>query len=88
MEEIVLLSEYLTLGQILKELGVISTGGQAKYFLKEQKTFVNNQPENRRGRKLYSNDILTLPDTRKILLRSLTPSKQETYEKIDLEEKD
>lgn len=87
MEKIVLFSEYLTLGQALKELGVISTGGQAKYFLKGQKILVNNQSEDRRGRKLYNNDVLTLPDNRKILLRSSTSSEQENYEKELIEKK-
>ena len=35
MKKYILFEEYITLGQVLKELGLISTGGQAKIFLAE-----------------------------------------------------
>lgn len=45
--------EYITLGTLLKIAGIIDTGGQAKYFLTENVVYVNDEEENRRGRKLY-----------------------------------
>ncbi|MFC7395126.1 S4 domain-containing protein YaaA [Scopulibacillus cellulosilyticus] len=48
--------DYMTLGQLLKYIGVISTGGQAKWFLSEHSVMVNQELENRRGRKLYDGD--------------------------------
>ena len=48
--------EYITLGVLLKISGIIDTGGQAKYFLSENVVLVNNEEDNRRGRKLYHGD--------------------------------
>ena len=48
--------EYITLGVLLKITGIIDTGGQAKYFLSENVVLVNEEEENRRGRKLYHGD--------------------------------
>ena len=50
----------MTLGQFLKHIDVISSGGQAKWFLQENDVLVNNEHENRRGRKLYSGDQIDL----------------------------
>lgn len=47
---------YILLHQALKIAGIIDTGGAAKYFLQENVVLVNNEPENRRGRKLYPGD--------------------------------
>ena len=47
---------YITLGVLLKMTKVISTGGEAKFFLNENEVLVNGEKENRRGRKLYSED--------------------------------
>lgn len=53
---------YITLGQFLKINDVISSGGQAKYYLAEHCVYVNDQREQRRGRKLYGGDVITLPN--------------------------
>ena len=47
---------YITLGILLKVTKVISTGGEAKFFLNENEVLVNGEKENRRGRKLYPDD--------------------------------
>lgn len=49
-------TEYITLGQFLKLADIISSGGEAKFAVKELDIDVNNEKENRRGRKLYVND--------------------------------
>lgn len=54
--------DYMTLTQALKEAGVIATGGQAKWYLQENTIFLNGEPENRRGKKLYAGDQLQLPN--------------------------
>lgn len=56
MKEITIQTEYITLGQFLKLSDCISTGGHAKFFLQESKVLINGEPDNRRGRKLYSGD--------------------------------
>ena len=55
-------TEYITLGQLLKETGVIDTGGMAKWFLAEHEVFVNDELENRRGKKLYPGDEVRLSE--------------------------
>ena len=59
--KIYLKSEYMTLGQMLKEATIISSGGQAKWFLAEKTVFVDGEPENRRGRKLYAGLMIEVP---------------------------
>ena len=49
---------FITLGILLKIAGIIDTGGQAKYFLAENKVLVNGEEDNRRGRKLYHGDVV------------------------------
>lgn len=52
--------EYITLQQFLKLSGIVSTGGQAKLFIQEADITVNGEKENRRGRKLYPEDIVVV----------------------------
>lgn len=59
---IILEDEYMTLGQLLKEISEISSGGEAKYYLKDRAVFVDGEVENRRGRKLYPNMMVEIPD--------------------------
>ncbi|MEF3305291.1 S4 domain-containing protein YaaA [Paenibacillus sp. GYB003] len=56
MKTITISTEFITLGQFLKLADCISTGGEAKVFVKETAISVNDEPENRRGRKLYAGD--------------------------------
>lgn len=58
MEVISIDTEYLTLAQFLKHVNLISSGGQAKFFLVEAEVFVNDKLEDRRGRKLYNRDVV------------------------------
>ena len=50
--------EYITLGQLLKDENVVSSGGQAKWYLKENPVLLNGEAEDRRGKKLYPGDKL------------------------------
>lgn len=54
--EIVIHTPYIQLGQLMKIIGLIETGGQIKSFLNQNPIQVNQQPEQRRGRKLYPGD--------------------------------
>lgn len=54
--EIKISKEFITLGQLLKKCDFISTGGEAKFAVKELEIYVNGELENRRGRKIYPND--------------------------------
>ena len=55
-EKITITSEFITLGQFLKYADVISTGGEAKFFLQENEVIINGEIDNRRGRKLRDGD--------------------------------
>ena len=54
--EIKISSEFITLGQFLKFADIIQSGGEAKRWLKENTPLVNEEEDNRRGRKLRPGD--------------------------------
>ena len=60
-------SQYITLTQFLKMQGFASTGGQAKFLVKELNIRVNGEKEDRRGRKLYPGDVVIV-DGRKFVI--------------------
>lgn len=60
MKEIIITTEYITLGQFLKYVGIIRNGSMAKEFLIDNEVLVNNEVESRRGRKLYKGYIVRL----------------------------
>ena len=60
MKEVFINSEYITLAQFLKLEGFIGSGGEAKYFLQEVEVELNGELENRRGKKLYSNEFIII----------------------------
>ena len=62
MKPIKILTEYIELQMLLKMESIISSGGQAKYFLAENEVYVNGELEQRRGRKLYPNDKVKVLD--------------------------
>ena len=53
MKQVKIITEYITLGQLLKFLGIVSSGHEVKQFLNDETVFVNGEQEQRRGRKLY-----------------------------------
>ncbi|HIX42972.1 hypothetical protein QI30_05435 [Kurthia sp. 3B1D] len=61
MNQIKIKDEFITLGQFLKLADIISSGGQAKWFLQEYEVYVNEELEDRRGRKLYIGDEVDIP---------------------------
>ena len=58
--------EIITLGQLLKVLGLAHTGGAAKELLGDGGIGVNGEPEDRRGRKLRDGDVVALPDGKRV----------------------
>lgn len=58
--QVVIKTEYITLGQLLKRESIVSTGGMVKPFLDENMIYVNSVLENRRGKKLYHNDLIEI----------------------------
>ena len=62
MEKVIINTEYITLGQFLKFVKIINNGGAEKNFIATNSIYVNNELENRRGRKLKDNDHLKIVD--------------------------
>lgn len=62
MLEIEITTEYVTLGKFLKITNLIQSGGEAKIFITENDIYVNGEKENRRGKKLYTNDKIEIID--------------------------
>lgn len=60
MQQLKIEGQYITLGQLLKKLDLIDSGGQAKLFLQEVEVKVNNEVELRRGRKIYPQDLIEI----------------------------
>ncbi len=60
IEQVKLTDNFMTLTQLLKEAGIVGSGGQVKWYLQETPVKLNGVTENRRGKKLYPNDVVEL----------------------------
>lgn len=60
METVFISSDYITLGQLMKFVNIISNGSEAKIAVMELKISINGALENRRGRKIYPGDIVKI----------------------------
>ncbi len=56
-----LFTEYITLQALLKEIGVIQSGGAIKSFLSETTVLFNDEDEKRRGKKIRIGDVVSIP---------------------------
>jgi len=61
-EKIYIDTSYITLGQFLKLLNIFDSGGMIKHYLQDVGVIVNDELEQRRGRKLYENDVIIVND--------------------------
>ena len=55
-----LFDDYITLQALLKELGIIQSGGAIKGYLAETTVLFNGQDEKRRGKKIRIGDTITI----------------------------
>lgn len=60
MKEIKISTNYIKLGQFLKIIGKIESGGKAKEYLENNDCFLNNIKEIKRGKKLFNGDIIKI----------------------------
>lgn len=51
--------DFIRLGQVLKAVGLVETGAEAKEVIQEGLVIVNGETETRRGRKLYKGDTVS-----------------------------
>lgn len=61
-EPIKIHTPYITLGQLVKMLNFLESGGMVKIFLQSEGVIVNGEKEHRRGRKLYPGDIVEIDE--------------------------
>lgn len=54
--------EYIKLGQLLKKCGIAQSGTDAKYMIEQGLIKVNGEIENRRGKKIRENDVVSGDD--------------------------
>ncbi len=66
--------DLITLGQLLKVIGVIDWGGEAKIYLYNNPVYVNGELDDRRGRKIRVGDVVDLPGGRIIHICGETPA--------------
>ena len=55
--------EYITLGQLLKAAGLVSSGVEAKIVIQDGAVLVNGETDTRRGRKLREGDQVSFEGT-------------------------
>lgn len=53
MEEIIIETEFIKLDQLLKFVGIVQTGVEAKMVIADGLVLVDDEVETRRGRKIY-----------------------------------
>ena len=74
-----LFEEFITLQALLKELGIIHSGGAIKSFLIDHQVYFNGELESRRGKKIRIGDTIDIPDL-KIDITLTQPSLKEQEE--------
>ena len=81
-----LFEEFITLQALLKELGIIHSGGAIKSFLADHLVYFNGELENRRGKKVRIGDSIDIPDMKiHIILTQPSQEEQEEYLQEKLE---
>ena len=83
-----LFEEFITLQSLLKDLGIIQSGGAIKSFLSDNLVYFNGELENRRGKKIRIGDSIKIPDLKiQIVLVQPTPEELEEFrlEKLEKE---
>lgn len=61
MQTIQIQTPTIQLGQFLKWAGIVGTGGEVKMLLGTGEVLINGEVEERRGRKLSSGDVVSIP---------------------------
>ena len=81
-----LFEEFITLQALLKELGIIQSGGAIKSFLMKHQVYFNGELETRRGKKIRIGDEIDIPDLKiDITLAQPSLKEQEEYQADKIE---
>ena len=81
-----LFEEFITLQALLKEIGIIHSGGAIKSFLMDHQVYFNGELESRRGKKIRVGDTIDIPDLKiDITLTKPSLKEQEEYQADKIE---
>ncbi|MDD3712035.1 MAG: S4 domain-containing protein YaaA [Candidatus Izemoplasmatales bacterium] len=69
MKDVKITTPFITLGQLIKFLNLIGSGGEVKLFIMQNQVLFNDEPENRRGKKIYPNDIVEINGSKYRIVR-------------------
>ncbi|MCA8851018.1 RNA-binding S4 domain-containing protein [Mycoplasmopsis bovis] len=58
--EIYIKDDSITISQLLKKIGLIQTGGGAKFYLESNKVLINNKKPEGRNTKVKNGDLLII----------------------------
>lgn len=68
--EVPIRGETIRLGQLLKLVGALDSGSEAKSFLAAEHVSVNEEREQRRGRQLRAGDVVRVGEQELLVTRS------------------
>lgn len=74
-----LYEEYIVLQALLKEVGLIQSGGAIKGFLQEAPVFFNGEKEERRRKKIRLGDVISIP-SHDVTITVVAPTEMERKE--------
>lgn len=77
-----LFDDYITLQALLKELGIIQSGGAIKAYLAETTVLFNGEDEKRRGKKIRLGDVVNIPEDG-ITIDIIAPTDEEKKEHLE-----
>lgn len=77
-----LFDDYITLQALLKELGIIQSGGAIKAYLAETTVRFNGEDEKRRGKKIRLGDVVSIPEDG-ITIDIIAPTDEEKNEHLE-----
>ncbi|MCO4481060.1 S4 domain-containing protein YaaA [Streptococcus infantarius] len=77
-----LFDDYITLQALLKELGIIQSGGAIKAYLAETTVLFNGEDEKRRGKKIRLGDVVSIPEDA-ITIDIIAPTDEEKKEHLE-----
>ncbi|MBF0786924.1 MULTISPECIES: RNA-binding S4 domain-containing protein [unclassified Streptococcus] len=74
-----LYEEHIILQALLKEVGLIQSGGAIKKFLQECPVFFNGEKEERRRKKIRIGDVISIP-SHNVTITMIAPTEAERKE--------
>lgn len=67
--KVLITSDFITLGQLIKYVGIVQNGGQVKAFLAENAPRINGELDQRRGKKLFEGDKIEIGSKKYIIVK-------------------